>query len=103
MEVIVTPWLEAETVAVVNGQVLTGSMSGLLAQIERDRRRDDCLAVWPPIRDVVWPAVGYSEIDKEFAHLRRIWYQRSIWDEFSHSGITPELHTQKYLGKDLTR
>lgn len=49
MKVVINPLLREDDVYLVDGCIEAGSMSAVLAQVERERRRADVLAVWPPI------------------------------------------------------
>lgn len=54
MDVRIDHFLKPDDVAVVDGVVYCGSLSGLLAQIERERRRADAAAAFlsVPISDI---------------------------------------------------
>jgi hypothetical protein len=48
MNVVINRWLRADDVFVRDGVVEAGSMSAVLAAIERERRRDDAIAAFAP-------------------------------------------------------
>jgi hypothetical protein len=58
-DVVINPWMREDAVAIFDGKIHAASLSAVLAQIERERRRADVLAVWPPLDNE--PASGVQE------------------------------------------